>query len=258
MNYCSQCGFQLLESSRFCGNCGCPVPGSDTNQTLASGAVAPGSMPATQPLPAHTPAPPEPQSYQPPPVPAARESNRYQAASQPRAPITGSHLPFLLALSGFLLLLAALGLILFLTVGLASTISEDQLADMGLDCEPTEVRAKDLFAEIDFQYDVPGKIEAQKCQYSNFSSHLYVSTQYRSIYLNILDQEVCNQDISSDSIETPLEHLEAASQEIGNDLFQAGQYVFHPENSIAREMLEDLLRDNDIQIHEEEIILSCQ
>ena len=258
MNYCSQCGFQLLESSRFCGHCGCPVPGLDTNQTLASGAVAPGSMPATQQLPAHPSAPQQPQSYGPPPFPIARESNRSPAASQSRVPLTGSHLPFLLALSGFLFLLAALGLILFLTVGLASTISEDQLADMGLDCESTEVRARDLFAEIDFPYDVPWKVEAQECQYSNFSAHLYVSTQYRNIYLNILAEEVCNQGISSDSVETRLEHLEAASQEIGLDLFQAGQYVFHPENSIAREMLEDLLRDNDIQIREEEIILSCR
>ena len=245
MNYCGQCGSQLLEGSRFCGQCGCPVAGLSIEQIAALEPASPESVPRANQAPPNT---PYPQTYMPAPVPAA--------ASQPQLPVTGSHLPFLFAISGCLTLLATTGLILFLTVGLASTISKDQLADMGLDCELTEMKAKDLFAQVELQYDVSGNIDAQKCEYSDFSYHLYVITDYRGIY-NIISEEICSQYSLTSSLKEHLESLEELFQEVGSNLFQSGQYVFQSENSVARGTLEDLLRENDIQIHEEEMVFGC-
>ena len=227
MNYCTQCGNRLQTSGRFCSSCGYMV--------------------------AQTPVgPPLPPVVSPPAI-VPRSSLR---PLQPVGPaVTGSHFPFLFAISGALLLAAMAGLTLLFTVGLAATLSENRLAELGLnDCRFVDDDAKELFEKVGFEYKMPGDLDARRCQYEGTYYYMYPASDFQVSFQLLVTQTFCDfGDIQADmaSARKALKDLESAH------VFQVGQYVFTAETEKGQDLLRQYFDENGPPIHPINIPVSC-
>ena len=151
---------------------------------------------------------------------------------------------------------AITGLTLFFTVGLAATLSENKLAELGLDdCRFVDDDAEEVFEKVGFEYKMPGDLDARRCQYEGVYYYMYPASDFQFSFRVLVAQTFCGDsgDIRADMVSAreALEDLESAH------VFQVGQYVFTAETEEGQELLRQYFDENGPAIRPVDVPISC-
>ena len=164
-----------------------------------------------------------------------------------------NYLPFILMISGILLLLAFTGLAMLFILGIPSAISEERLSDMGFECTSKQLESTGWLIET-IDYGDFRDINTLECNYEDHSYRLYAVTEFKIIYSTLATRDACGISVTSYSDTNHQQRLdefrESFSKIVKEYTLQARQYVFLAKEARSKQVLEDILVENDIKIEE--------
>ncbi len=254
MNYCVRCNASLPAGSRFCSFCGNEVIERGNNQMAATQpsdskpAASDGQMPSSNVFQPRNDAQGVPSPY-------SRDVRQNELPRNQFHSLLArkNYLPLLLMISGLLLLLAFTGLAMLFILGIPSAISEERLSDMGFECTSSQLESTGWSIEIT-DYEDLRDINTLECNYEDHSYRLYSTTEFKIIYSALAARAACGISVTSYSGTNHRQKLDEFRESFGEIVkeytLQARQYVFLAKEARSKQVLEDILVENDIKIEE--------